>query len=105
MDPDLPVAVFVFVACAALPFACTIIVDKCCRMWSSRSKGLLAGILPSLIVVFVLAILHFQARAQYATGPQDGFMSPLALVIYGFPLFVVYLIFSFAIAHREKHPK
>jgi hypothetical protein len=105
MDPDLPVAVIVVGVCIILPFACKKIVDRYFENWSRRSKGLFAGILPSLIIVFLLVGWHIQATAEYAKGPQDGFMSPLLVLIYGFPLFLAYLIFSFIVANRPRTKK
>jgi hypothetical protein len=105
MDADLPVAVIVVGVCLILPFACTRIIDSYFVNWSSRSKGLFAGILPSLIIAFLLAGWHIQATAEYAKEPQNGFMSPLLVLIYGFPLFLAYLIFSLIVANRPRTKK
>jgi hypothetical protein len=105
MDPDLPGAVIVFGGCIILPFACPRIIDSYLVNWSSRSKLLFAGILPSLIIVLLLVGWHIQATAEYAKGPQNGFMSPLLVLIYGFALVLAYLIFSFIVANRARTKK
>ena len=56
-------------------------------------KIIFAGLLPTLLIVAALAVWQVVARYQYDHGPtHDGFMGPMAGLIYGFPLVVGNLV-------------
>ena len=62
-------------------------------------KLLFAGLVPTLLLVFALAIWQIIARYQYDRGPiHDGFMGPMVGLIYGFRLVLGNLITNMVFA-------
>ena len=56
-------------------------------------KIIFAGLLPTLFIVFGLAVWEVIARYQYDHGPtHDGFMGPMVGLIYGFTFILGNLI-------------
>ena len=62
-------------------------------------KLVFAGLLPTLLLIFALAIWQVIARYQYDHGPtHDGFMGPMVGLIYGFPLVLGNLVTNIVLA-------
>lgn len=60
----------------------------------------LGGSAPTILLVVGLIVLDRHERAVYAAGPQDGYMSPLVGLLYGFPFILLNLVLNFVVAHR-----
>lgn len=72
------------------------------RRWP---KVLLAGLTPTLIIIALLSAWHVWARIEYENAPQEGFMSPLLILLYGFPYALLNLAVNFGVALRVSRAR
>jgi hypothetical protein len=62
----------------------------------------IAGTLPTGLMVFGLWIWHLFAYQEYHRGAQGGWMSPLLFLIYGFWFWIPNLAFNVFVAYRTR---
>jgi hypothetical protein len=61
--------------------------------WPRPLKVLIAGLLPTVTTIVFIGIWHYVELENYReSGSQDGFMGPLVILVYGFPIFLLMLI-------------
>jgi hypothetical protein len=46
----------------------------------------------------VLTAWHVQVLPDVRAGKQEGFMSPLVILIYGFPIFLMNLVLNYVVS-------
>lgn len=63
------------------------------------ARLILSGLLPTILIVIALVVWHYLARSVYEHGLHRGFVSPLVMLIYGFPVFALNLFLNFYAAH------
>lgn len=66
-------------------------------------RWLAAGTLPTLLIIACLFVRDHFEYIEYLKGPQEGWMSPLVGLIYGFPYFVANLVINFLAAGYAGH--
>jgi chromate transport protein ChrA len=62
--------------------------------WPLWAKAILCGALPTLIIIAVLTVWHMQVMGEVRAKGQHEFMSPLVILIYGFPIFFVNFVIN-----------
>lgn len=98
-------ALVIIVVCACVAW---LVVDSLNKVWPAHwrwLKVLAAGLLPTLIIVAVLVAWHVYARIEYERGPREGFMSPLLILLYGYPYVLLNIVVSFAVAFRGSRQR
>ena len=72
-----------------------------------KALRIVAGTLvPISLIVLALYVWHAFSLASYeASGSEEGFMSPLAILIYGFPFVILIVIASFVASLRADTHK
>ena len=86
--------------CSLLSFLFITLIKRYFHGRRRLSKILTAGLLPTTILIFALIIWHYIELAAHQKGPQLGYMSPLLLLIYGFPIVVVNLVVNILVAYK-----
>jgi len=73
----------------------------------ARFKSIIiAGFVPVILSTLALYIWHFVERSAYrASGSQEGFMSPLLFLLYGFLYFVIMIAVDLVAAASARKPK
>jgi hypothetical protein len=105
MYPALHGVSIVFWICVAFPFLCAFIFKRFCSSLPNLLKVPIVGVLPAFIIILCLLAWHIQLRMEYDRAPDsvEGFIGPLWILLFGLPMFVVYLIFSFIIAYWARN--
>ena len=81
------------------------LTEKRFRHWSKFLSILFAGIAPSVLIVIVLALLHLWFSAGHSNGADEGFMSPLLVLLYGYPIFLINLGINLLVAYSFSKRK
>jgi hypothetical protein len=75
------------------------------RRYSHRRRSVnifIAGVIPLLVAVILLVAWDIVLQVRYPVEGSNGNMSPLILLIYGYPYFALMLLGCFATASRVK---
>jgi hypothetical protein len=92
------IGVAVLVGCLTVVWLTVLVLKRAGADWPNWLKAFLAGILPTMLIIAGLTVWHFQVLEDVRAGRQEGFMSPLVILIYGFPIFFVNLAANFLAA-------
>ena len=60
----------------------------------------MAGCLPTVLLLLAIVALHLWALAKYHSGPKDGFMSPVIVVVMTWPIILMNLMANFITASK-----
>jgi hypothetical protein len=91
--------VAVLVGCSVVVWIAVKVLNRIGEGWPIWAKVGLAGTLPTLLIIAALTLWHVQVVSDVRAGRQEGFMSPLVILIYGFPIFFVNLALNYLAAH------
>lgn len=81
------------------------LLEKCFPNWWPWVKVALSGLFPTVFIIAALFVWHEIAVAEHSRNPSEGFMSPLLVLLYGFPYVLINLAANIAAANWARHRK
>jgi hypothetical protein len=98
--------IIILIGSSIITFVVMKVVNKRFQHWENWKRVWIAALAPSMLILILLVALHFYVVSlSHGDGSQEGFMSPLLILFYGYPIFLINLAISFAIAYSLAKAK